>query len=112
MQSHPVIGERILTAAPCLAPVARLLRSCQEAFDGSGYPDGLAANDIPIGSRIIAICDAYQAMTGPQRYTPTLTPQDAEQELRRHAGSRFDPVVVDAFCRARRQHLEPASQHP
>ncbi len=112
MQSHPVIGERILTAAPCLAPVARLVRSCQEAFDGSGYPDGLAANDIPIGSRIIAICDSYQAMTSPHHYTPTLTAQDAEQELRRHAGSRFDPVVVDAFSRARRQHLEPASQHP
>ena len=111
MRSHPLIGERILTAAPCLAPVARLVRASHEAFDGSGYPDGLAENDIPLGSRIIATCDAYQSMTTPRTYTPELTPDDAEHELRRCAGSQFDPVVVDAFCRARRQAPERAAQH-
>jgi two-component system cell cycle response regulator len=111
MRSHPLIGERILTAAPCLAPVARLVRASHEAFDGSAYPDGLAENDIPLGSRIIASCDAYQSMTTPRTYTPELTPDDAEHELRRCAGSQFDPVVVDAFCRARRQAPERAAQH-
>jgi two-component system, cell cycle response regulator len=112
MRSHPVIGERILAAAPCLAPVARLVRVSHEAFDGSGHPDGLAENDIPLGSRIIAICEAYQSMTTARPYTPALTPGDAEHELRRCAGGQFDPVVVDAFCRARRQATELVAQHP
>ena len=63
MRQHTIIGERILAAAPALAPVARLVRSTHERWDGDGYPDGLAGEEIPLGARIIAVCDAFDAMT-------------------------------------------------
>ncbi len=63
MRRHPLIGERIVLAAPALADTAPLIRSSHERIDGQGYPDGLAGDDIPIGSRIIAVCDAFDAMT-------------------------------------------------
>ena len=62
MRDHPLIGERIVAAAPALGRTARLVRSSHEAYDGSGYPDGLVGADIPLGARIIAVCDAFDAM--------------------------------------------------
>ena len=63
MRRHPLIGERILLAAPALRPVARLVRSSHERWDGGGYPDGLRGDEIPLGARVVAVCDAFDAMT-------------------------------------------------
>ena len=98
MRQHPVIGERILGAAPALAPVARLVRSSHERWDGGGYPDGLSGETIPLGARIVFVCDAYDAMTADRCYQRARTSQDAIAELRRHAGTQFDPRVVHALC--------------
>jgi two-component system cell cycle response regulator len=98
IRRHPVVGERILAAAPALAPVARLVRSSYERFDGSGYPDGLVGEAIPLGSRVIAVCVAYDAMTSARPYREPLPAATAFEELRRCAGHQFDPAVVAAFC--------------
>lgn len=106
IRQHPVVGERILAAAPALAPVARLVRSCYERYDGSGYPDGLRGEEIPLGSRVIAVCVAYDAMTSARPYRAPLAPAAAFEELRRCAGQQFDPVVVAAFV-VEMNHVEP-----
>jgi diguanylate cyclase (GGDEF)-like protein len=99
MRQHTVIGERILAAAPALSPAARLVRSSHERMDGAGYPDGLPGDEIPLGARIIAVCDAYDAMTSKRPYREhTMSPDEAMDELRREAGKQFDPIVVEAFC--------------
>ena len=99
MRHHTVIGERIINAAPSLAPAAELVRSSHERYDGSGYPDGLAAGDVPLGSSIIAVCDAYDAMTSPRPYSDAISVDAALAELRRCAGGQFHPEVVQAFCK-------------
>ena len=96
---HTLIGERILGAAIALRPVAKLVRSSHERWDGSGYPDGLAGTAIPLGARIVTACDAYDAMTSDRPYQRSLGHGEALEELRRCAGTQFDPDVVDAFCR-------------
>jgi response regulator RpfG family c-di-GMP phosphodiesterase len=99
MRRHPLIGERILLAAPALRPVARLVRSSHERWDGGGYPDGLRGDEIPLGARVVAVCDAFDAMTTERPYREPVTEAEAVEELRRCAGSQFDPMVVEAFCR-------------
>jgi diguanylate cyclase (GGDEF)-like protein len=94
VRRHTLIGERIIAAAPALAQAARLVRSTHERFDGAGYPDGLAGEQIPLGSRIIAACDAFTAMTHQRPYAPRLTTEQAVAELHRCAGAQFDPQVV------------------
>ena len=106
IRRHPVVGERILSAAPALAPVARLVRSSYERFDGSGYPDGISGALIPLGSRVIAVCVAFDAMTSPRPYREALPAATAFEELSRCAGRQFDPMVVAAFC-AEMNHLDP-----
>lgn len=106
MRQHPIVGERILNADPALRPVARLVRSSHERWDGTGYPDGLAGAAIPLGARIIAACDAYEAMTSERCYQAARSSDDAITELRRNSGSQFDPAVIDALCR--RLTLEPS----
>jgi diguanylate cyclase (GGDEF)-like protein len=97
VRRHPLIGERIIGAAPALAPAAKLVRSTHERFDGSGYPDGLTGEHIPLGARIIAVCDAFTAMTSSRPYAAQRTIPQAIAELRRGAGTQFDPAVVDLF---------------
>ena len=97
MRRHTVIGERMLAAAPGLRPVAAIVRSSHERWDGEGYPDGLSGEQIPLGARIVAVCDAFAAMTSPRAYRPTVPRQLALAELCRWAGRQFDPAVVDAF---------------
>ena len=97
IRRHSVIGERILASAPDLLPVSRIVRSSHERYDGGGYPDGLAGEDIPLPARVIFVCDAFCAMTTPRPYSEAVTPREALTELRRCAGTQFDPDVVVAF---------------
>ena len=97
VRGHTIIGERILTTAPALAPVARIVRSSHERWDGAGYPDALAGEAIPIGARIISVGDAFLAMIADRSYGAGMSPDRALDELRRGAGTQFDPVVVEAF---------------
>jgi len=97
VRQHTIVGERILNVAPPMRGVARLVRASHERFDGTGYPDGLAGEEIPLGARIIAVCDAFEAMIGDRCYRAPLGVGDALTELRRCAGSQFDPKVVEAF---------------
>ena len=97
MKRHTIIGERILAAAPALAAVAPLVRSSHERPDGTGYPDGLLAGDIPISSRIVAVVDAYDAMTSVRPYCLPLSFDRAIDELRRCAGSQFDTAATEAL---------------
>ena len=105
IRQHTVIGERIIASAPALVPVARLVRSSHERLDGNGYPDGLRGDEIPFGSRLIAVCDAYEAMVSDRPYSGPSTPERALEELRRGAGTQFDPEIVEAFCQARSRDL-------
>jgi HD-GYP domain-containing protein (c-di-GMP phosphodiesterase class II) len=99
VRQHTLIGERIIAAAPALAAAAKLVRSTHERFDGGGYPDGLTGEQIPLGARIIAVCDAFTAMTSPRSYAPQLSVAAAIEELRRCAGGQFDPAIVDVFAK-------------
>jgi diguanylate cyclase (GGDEF)-like protein len=114
MRRHTLIGERIVAAAPSLAHTASLVRSSHERLDGGGYPDGLAGQDIPLGSRIIAVCDAYDAMIATRPYRDPKSLPDALAELRLCAGSQFDPDVVAAFATVASQTIAPdtdSSEH-
>jgi two-component system cell cycle response regulator len=98
MKQHTIVGERILRAAPALLPVSRLVRASHECWDGTGYPDGLAGEEIPLGARVVSVCDAFDAMTTSRPYKPSISIADALAELRRCSGKQFDPRVVDVFC--------------
>lgn len=100
IRQHTVQGERLLKqVGGALARVARYVRSSHERYDGRGYPDGLAGESIPIESRIVAVCDAYSAMTTDRPYRDALPISDALDELRDCAGTQFDPQVVSALER-------------
>ncbi|HEX6153511.1 MAG TPA: HD domain-containing phosphohydrolase [Solirubrobacterales bacterium] len=98
MRKHTLIGERVLEAAPAFGQVAKLVRSTHERWDGDGYPYGLAGREIPLGSRVILICDAYNAMVEGRPYRPAMTSEEALEELRRCAGTQFDPELVRTFA--------------
>ena len=106
VRQHPIVGERILRASPALRSVAATVRSAHENWDGSGYPDGLAGEAIPLQSRIVRACDAYVAMTLAQPYRPALSCDEALNELMRLAGSEFDPAVVRVVVSEVRTELE------
>jgi HD-GYP domain-containing protein (c-di-GMP phosphodiesterase class II) len=110
MRQHTLIGERILSSAPAMTPVAKLVRTTHERWDGLGYPDGLTGEQIPLGSRIIAVCDAYQAMTETRAWRATRTGAEAIAELRRNAGEQFDPGLVEAFCERVYPDLAPSAE--
>jgi HD-GYP domain-containing protein (c-di-GMP phosphodiesterase class II) len=97
IRKHTVVGERIVAAAPPLLPVAKLVRSSHERWDGGGYPDGLAGEAIPLGSRIVFACDSFDAMTSERPYREARSQDQALAELRRCAGTQFDPEVVEAL---------------
>jgi diguanylate cyclase (GGDEF)-like protein len=97
MRHQPTIGASILSAAPALAQVAAIVGSTHERFDGSGYPRGLIADQIPLASRIVLVCDSFDAMVSAQPFGEAKTEADALDELARYAGSQFDPQVVEAF---------------
>ncbi|HZU59546.1 MAG TPA: diguanylate cyclase [Solirubrobacteraceae bacterium] len=120
VRQHTVLGERILSAAPALRPVATVVRATHERWDGRGYPDRLRGQDIPLGARIIAVCDAYDAITSDRCYRKARSPEAACRELLRDAGHQFDPEVVEAFLheleewqtsQAQAGQLDRAHQH-
>ena len=95
IEQHTVIGERILAEIDFLAPVRAFIRSAHERWDGKGYPDGLAGKEIPLGSRILFACDAYDEMTTDRAYRKRMSKSEARTELVRHSGSQFDPAIID-----------------
>ena len=99
IRTHTLTGERILSLSPAMVPVAKAVRFSHERWDGAGYPDGLAGESIPVAARIVFVCDAYDAMRSKRGYSAALTHEGALAELRRCAGTQFDPAVVEAFCR-------------
>jgi two-component system, cell cycle response regulator len=118
IERHSEVGERILAAAPAMTPVARLVRASHERYDGRGYPDHRPGSEIPLGARIIAVCDAYHAMISDRAYESGVSSRMALAELRRCAGSQFDPDVVEVFSAelaagavASPQSFERVSEH-
>ena len=108
MRQHTVMGERIIAAAgPSLARVAPLVRASHERWDGKGYPDGLAGEEIPLGARIITICDSFRAMLSERPYKAAMPLDYALAELRRCAGTQFDPRLVEVFCRIVAEESSP-----
>lgn len=97
IRNHCAIGDDILTPIALFERERKIIRHHHENFDGSGYPDGLAGEAIPLLSRLIAVADAYDAMTTDRPYRLSMSREDAMMELRRNTGSQFDPKVVDAF---------------
>lgn len=97
MQTHPEIGYHIILSAPELAVVADYILAHHERWDGKGYPLGISGEDIPLLSRILAVADAYDAMTETRVYRKALSKQAAMSEIQSHSGTQFDPCVVQAF---------------
>jgi HD-GYP domain-containing protein (c-di-GMP phosphodiesterase class II) len=99
VETHPLLGERILAPIEQLEEVRWIVRSAHEHYDGGGYPDGLAGNDIPLEARIVLACDAFHAMTTDRPYRKTLGVDEARRRLVEASGSQFDPQIVDALLR-------------
>jgi putative nucleotidyltransferase with HDIG domain len=97
MRMHPILGANIVKSTKVFDMVAPVIFHHQEKYDGSGYPLGLKGTEIPLGSRILAVADAYAAMTSHRVYRLALGPKEARQELSRNRGTHFDPQVVEAF---------------
>jgi HD-GYP domain-containing protein (c-di-GMP phosphodiesterase class II) len=97
MRQHPEDGERILEPIASLAPVRPIVRSSHERWDGDGYPDNLAGDEIPLGARIVSVCDAYRAMIEPRPYRAARDVETARTVLLENAGTQFDPACVRAL---------------
>jgi len=98
MRTHTLEGEKLLSqVGGILGNVGRIVRSCHEDWDGTGYPDGLEAEDIPLVARIVRACDAFSAMTTDRPYRKARPVDEAVAELRRCSGTDFDPAVVEAL---------------
>jgi putative nucleotidyltransferase with HDIG domain len=95
---HPILGERLLLRIPSIAHIAPIVRAHHERIDGTGYPDALLGDAIPIEARIVAVADAFHTMSMPQRYRQDFAPDRAIEELIGNSGSQFDRDVVDVFA--------------
>jgi HD-GYP domain-containing protein (c-di-GMP phosphodiesterase class II) len=101
INTHTIEGERMLKkVVGLLGEIGTIVRSCHERWDGGGYPDGLAGEDIPLIARIVACCDAFNAMTTNRPYRAALPLDEALGELERGSGGQFDPTVIDALARS------------
>jgi two-component system, cell cycle response regulator len=98
VRQHPVVGQRLLACVPEARGVAGIVRATHERYDGSGYPDGLRGRAIPLPARIVAVCDAFDAMTEERPYKGAVTVRSAAEELWRGSGTQFDPKVTEALC--------------
>jgi HD-GYP domain-containing protein (c-di-GMP phosphodiesterase class II) len=112
MAEHTIIGERIISRIEYLRPVARIVRAAHERWDGQGYPDKLAAGEIPLAARILLVCDAYDAMTSERPYRRAMPAAAALAEPRSNAGTQFDPAVVAVFLDVIVPSVARASQVP
>ena len=114
MRRHTVVGQQILDAVPEMEEVARLVRHSHERWDGEGYPDGIADEEIPLGSRIVACADAYHAVRSDRAYRRGRDAEAALEEIVSCAGTQFDPDVVDALellvSETRAEALEDSAQ--
>jgi HD-GYP domain-containing protein (c-di-GMP phosphodiesterase class II) len=115
VRSHVEIGTRMLGNIQFLTPALATVRAHHERWDGRGYPDGLRGEEIPLGARIIAVADAFEAMTSDRPYRKGLSLEEARREIETHSGSQFDPLVVrgfleswDKICRFREPNADPA----
>lgn len=106
-KTHVEVGADMVQRVEFLKDIAPIIRAHHEAWDGSGYPQGLKGKDIPLGARILAVCSAYDAMTHDRPYRPALDEETAVREIRALSGSKFDPEVVDAFLKVikNRHHM-------
>jgi HD-GYP domain-containing protein (c-di-GMP phosphodiesterase class II) len=101
MKTHTLEGERLLSqVGGILGNVGRIVRSCHEDWDGTGYPDGLVGEEIPLVARIVRACDAFSAMTTDRSYRKARPVEEALAELKRCSGTDFDPVVVETLAAA------------
>jgi len=118
MKRHPEHGARIISQIPFLEDVSRIVRHHHERWDGKGYPDGIAGEAIPLGARIFAVADSFDAMTSDRPYRRAMSVKDARVEVARCRGTQFDPEIVDAFVRVPVERLDtisndaPHSHHP
>ena len=108
---HTIIGERIISRIEYLEPIARIIRSAHERWDGHGYPDHIGGEGIPLAARILLVCDAFHAMTSNRPYRQALPIEHALRELELNAGSQFDPGVVEVFLRVW-PDFEPGGDEP
>jgi HD-GYP domain-containing protein (c-di-GMP phosphodiesterase class II) len=100
LRDHPLVGARLLHSLEGLQEASEIVRAQRERYDGQGYPEGLAGSEIPLASRILHACDAFVAMTSARPYRAAVEEGEAIEELRRGAGTQFDPAVVDALLEA------------
>ena len=98
IMDHPVMGYEIIKKIKAMGDIAKIIRHHHERYDGNGYPDGLKGENIPLGSRIIAIADSFDAMTSKRAYRNSFTMAQAIEELRKNAGKQFDPALVEVFA--------------
>jgi diguanylate cyclase (GGDEF)-like protein len=115
VQTHPELGERIIAPIDRLQSVRPIVRHCHERWDGRGYPDGVAGENIPLESRIIFVCDAYHAMTSDRPYRRRLSHREAVRRLHEASGTQFDPQVVEVALQVLElpaEELEPAGPDP
>ncbi len=97
IKKYSTIGHQLLSSAKQMGPVAQIVLYHQEWFNGKGFPEGLKGGEIPLGSRIVAVINAWEAMLSDRPYRKALSPEVAREELRKGAGTQFDPAVVEAF---------------
>jgi HD-GYP domain-containing protein (c-di-GMP phosphodiesterase class II) len=111
IKSHPVVGAKILEPLRFLARETCAVRHHHERWDGTGYPDGLRAEDIPIVARVVTVADVFDAITSNRPYRTALALGEAREEISRGVGSHFDPVVVEAFLTVPLERLEEITRH-
>ncbi|MFZ2196165.1 MAG: HD-GYP domain-containing protein, partial [Thermodesulfovibrionales bacterium] len=106
LKFHPVQGAEILRGIKQFEDVVLIVKHHHERIDGTGYPDGLKGEEIPLGARIVYVADAFDAMTEDRPYQPAISIEASISELRRSSGTQFDPVVVDAWLRVLEMHKD------
>lgn len=109
-QTHPVVGAKLLARVPRLAPLVPVVRYHHERWDGKGYPDGLSGEAIPLGARILAVADTFDALTAGRLYRLPMSGLSAIREITRHAGRQFDPEIASALAAAYRDGSLTADQ--
>ncbi len=104
LHQHPIIGANITKDIPFLEESRKLLLHHHEKYDGTGYPDGLHGDDIPLGARLLAVADSFDSMTSDRSYRAALSTEHAIEELQKCSGKQFCPVAVNAFISEYRKH--------